>query len=126
MEATSENIVNARLRGIKVSNILALAWGFATAISVIAGVLIAPALFVSPGMLREVLSYALIAVAIGGFESPFGAIVGGVLIGVVENLATNFGFIGSDLKFLAVFFLLLVMLVVKPRGIWGREEHRRV
>ncbi len=126
MEATSENIVNARLRGIKVSNILALAWGVATAISVTAAVLIAPALFLSPGMLRQVFSYALIAVAIGGLESPFGAVVGGVLIGIVENLSTNFEVFGSELKFLAVFCLLLVMLIVKPRGLWGREEHRRV
>jgi branched-chain amino acid transport system permease protein len=125
MEATAQNTMSARLRGIKTSNMLALAWGIATAISVISGVLIAPVLFLSPGMLSQVFSYALIAVVIGGLESPFGAIVGGILVGVVENLATDIGFIGSELKFMAVFFLLLVVLVVKPRGLWGREELRR-
>jgi branched-chain amino acid transport system permease protein len=126
MEATAENIVNARLRGIRVSNILALAWGLGTVIAVSSGIIIAPVLFVSPGMLRQVFSYALIAVAIGGLESPFGAIVGGILVGVVENLSTNISFIGSELKFVAVFALLVMMLIVKPRGLWGREEQRRV
>jgi branched-chain amino acid transport system permease protein len=126
MEATAENIVNARLRGIRVSNILALAWGLGTVISVSSGIMIAPVLFVSPGMLRQVFSYALIAVAIGGLESPFGAIVGGILVGVVENVSTNFSFIGSELKFIAVFMLLVFMLIVRPRGLWGREEQRRV
>jgi len=126
VEATAENLVGARLRGIKTSNILAMAWGLTTAVSAVAGILIAPVLFVSSSMLTQVFSYALIAVVIGGLESPFGAIVGGIIVGVVENLAINVGFIGSELKFLAVFFLLLVVLVIRPRGLWGREEHRRV
>lgn len=126
IEATAESIFGARLRGIKTSNILALAWGLATAVSVIAGILIAPILFVSPSMLTHVFSYALIAVVIGGLESPFGAVLGGILVGIVENLATDISFFGSELKFLAVFLLLLVVLVVRPRGLWGREEHRRV
>jgi len=126
IEATAENIVGARLRGIKTSNVLAIAWGMTTAVSVVAGILIAPVLFVSPFMLTQVFAYALIAVVIGGLESPFGAVVGGILVGVVENLSTNIGFIGSELKFISVFVLLLVVLIVKPRGLWGREEHRRV
>jgi branched-chain amino acid transport system permease protein len=126
MEATAENLTCARLRGIKTSNLLAISWGMTTAISAVAGILIAPVLFVSPAMLTHVFAYALIAVVIGGLESPFGAIVGGILVGVIENLSTNIPFIGSDLKFLAVFILLLFVLAVRPRGLWGREEHRRV
>jgi branched-chain amino acid transport system permease protein len=126
MEATAQNLNGARLSGIKTSNVLALAWGLTTAVSAAAGILIAPVFFLSADMLRNVFSYALIAVVIGGLESPFGAVVGGIVVGVVENLSTNFSFIGSELKFVSVFFLLLVVLIVRPRGIWGREEHRRV
>ena len=126
MEATAQNLTGARLNGIKTSNVLALAWGLTTAVSAAAGILIAPVFFLSADMLRNVFSYALIAVVIGGLESPFGAVVGGIVVGVVENLSTNLAFIGSELKFLSVFFLLLLVLVIKPRGIWGREEHRRV
>ena len=126
MEATAQSNMGARLRGIKTSNILALSWGVATMLSVVAGVLIAPILFVSPTMLTHVFSYALIAVVIGGLESLFGAFVGGIIVGVVENFASNLEFIGSELKFVAVLVALFLVLIVKPRGFWGRAEHRRV
>lgn len=125
-EAVAENIVAARLRAISASNILAFAWGLAAMVATLGAMLIAPTLFVTPNMLITILAYALIAVVIGGLESPFGAIVGGIIVGVVENLATNISFIGSELKFAVVMALMLVVLYVRPRGLWGRAEARRV
>jgi branched-chain amino acid transport system permease protein len=125
-EAVAENIVGARLRGIRASNVLGLAWGFTIMTATIGGMLLAPVLLVTPSMLVNIFCYALIAVVIGGLESPMGAMVGGIIVGVVENLASNIPFIGSELKFVAVLVLLLVVLLIRPRGIWGRIEARRV
>lgn len=125
-EAVAENIEAAKLRGIRASNILAFSWAFAIMTSAVGGILIAPVLFVTPNMLVSIYAYSLIAVVIGGIESPFGALVGGLIVGVVENLSSNASFIGADLKFVAVSALLLVILLVRPRGLWGRTEGRRV
>lgn len=126
MEAVAENITAARLRGINASNILACSWGIATALGTVACALIAPIVFVYPQMLANIFSYSLIAVVIGGLESTLGAIVGGIAIGVVENVGAQLEFIGSDLKFFMVFLLLLLVLIVRPTGIWGRKDGRRV
>lgn len=125
-EAVAENLVAARLRGIRASNVLALAWGFTVMISTIGGILMAPILFVAPSMLVGIMSYSLIAVVIGGLQSPLGAMIGGIVVGVTENLASSIPFIGSELKFDVVFLLLLFILVIRPRGLWGRAEGRRV
>jgi len=125
-EAIAENADAARLRGIRVSNLLAVAWGITIMAGVFAALLIAPIQYVSPAMLISFFSYSLIAVVIGGLESPLGAIVGGIIVGVVDNLAANVSFIGSELRFLVIFALLLLVLLVRPRGLWGRAEARRV
>ncbi len=125
-EAVSENVEAARLRGIRSSNFLALAWGLSVMTSAIGAVLIAPMLTVSPSMLISVLTYALMSVVIGGMESPFGGLVGGVIVGVTENLSANVEFIGTDLKLVAVILVVVTILTLKPRGLWGRAEARRV
>lgn len=125
-EAVAEDIDAARLRGIYASNVLALAWGVTAVVAAIGAVLIAPTLSVTPPMLESIFAYSLFAVVIGGMDSPVGAFVGGILVGVVENLASNISFIGSGLKFVVVFVMLLVILLIRPRGLWGRHEARRV
>ena len=126
MEAVAENPTSARLRGIRVSNILSVAWGMTGLISMMAGLLIAPLVFVSPNMLAPVFGYSLIAVVIGGLESPSGAVLGGIAVGVVENIAGNVPWLGSELKFASVFALLLFVLILRPRGLFGRADFRRV
>lgn len=125
MECIAENLVVAKLRGIRASNILALAWGLTTALSVLGGILIAPKVFVYPQMLISVFSYSMIAVVIGGLESPFGALVGGIAVGVVENISSMVPFMGTQLKMVGVFGLLVIVLIVKPTGIWGKPDVRR-
>jgi branched-chain amino acid transport system permease protein len=125
-EAIAENIVAARLRGIQASNFLALAWGLTVAAGAIGGMLFAPILYVTPNMLTSIAVYSFIAVVIGGLESPLGALVGGIIVGIIENVASNISFIGSELKFLVLMAVLIVFLIIRPRGIWGRAEGRRV
>ena len=126
MEAIAENMTAARLRGIRASNVLALAWGLTGLLGIIGGILIAPKVFVSPQMLTHVLVYSLIAVVIGGLESPSGAIIGGLAIGVLENLAANLEFVGSELKFAVVFCFMVLCLITKPFGLFGKPDFRRV
>lgn len=125
-EAVAEDIHAARQRGVRASYILAIAWGMAVALAAVAGTVIAPTLFLTPFMLLSILNYGLISVVIGGLESPLGAWSGGLLVGLVENLASNIPFIGSELKFAAVLIFLVVFLLVKPRGLWGKQETRKV
>jgi branched-chain amino acid transport system permease protein len=125
LEAIAENNRAARLRGVRTSNYLAISWGITFLLSTLCAVLLAPTLFLTATMLTHVFAYALMAVAIGGLESPLGALVGGIIIGVAENLASNWPVIGSDLKFVAVTCILLTVLIFRPRGIWGRLEQRR-
>lgn len=126
MEAVSENALAARLRGIRASDILAFSWAFTSMLGMLGGLLIAPTYFVFPQMLIPVFAYSLISVVIGGLESPLGAVLGGLLVGVVENLASNIEWLGSELKLSSVFVLLCVVLWVRPRGIFGRADFRRV
>ncbi len=125
-EAVAENSMLARLRGIRSSNILASAWGISISLGLVATIFIAPLLYVTPSMLTSIYGYSLMAVALGGLESPLGALIGGLLIGLVENISSNIPFIGSELKFLAVVVLLLVILAFRPRGFFGRLEARKI
>lgn len=125
-EAVAEDMEGARLRGIRASYVLAIAWGLNIALSVVAGIVIAPTLFLSANMLTNILSYALIGVVIGGLESPLGAWAGGMVVGLVENIGSNISFIGSELKFIAVMVLLMTVLLIRPRGLWGKPETRKV
>lgn len=125
LEAIAENNEAARLRGVRTSNYLAISWGITFVLSTLCAVFLAPSLFLTATMLTHVFSYALMAVVIGGLESPFGALIGGIAIGVVENLASNWPLIGSELKFVAVNVMLVAILIVRPRGLWGRLEQRR-
>lgn len=125
-ESVAEDMQVARLRGIRASYVLAIAWGLNSVFSVIAGIIIAPSLFLSPSMLITVLGYALIGVGIGGLESPLGAWIGGMIVGLVEVIASNIPFIGSELKFVGVTFFLVLYLLILPRGLWGKLETRKV
>lgn len=126
LEAIAENTDAARLRGVRASNFLALSWGITSLMGTFVGAILAPLFYLYPAMLMNMMSYSLIAVVIGGLESPFGALVGGVIVGCVESFAGEIPFVGSDLKFIAVLGVLVLTLIVRPRGLWGRAEQRRV
>ncbi len=127
MRAVADNPQSASLSGLPVSRLLMIGWGLASVLGVVAGVLVAPQLFVSPGMLDFVLVYALAAAILGGLDSPLGAVVAAWFIGVVENLAGAYiDFIGNDLKIAVPFLVMIIILIVRPQGLFGRKVVVRV
>lgn len=127
MRAAASVPESARLVGINTSWMIALGWGMATAIGAIAGMLIAPVVFLEPNMMGGVLIYGFAAAVLGGLSSPFGAVVGGFLVGVFENLAgTYIPGVGNELKLPIALALIISVLVVKPAGLFGRQIVKRV
>jgi branched-chain amino acid transport system permease protein len=127
MRAAAVNPSEARLVGVRVPWMLGLGWGLAAALGAIAGMLTAPSVFLDPTMMQAVLIYAFAGAVVGGIDSPIGAVIGGLSLGVVLNLlGTYVDFIGSDLRLPAALLVILVVLLVKPAGLFGRPEVRRV
>lgn len=127
MRAAAENPVSARLVGIRVGRMAALGWGMATAIGSIAGILIAPIVFLEPNMMLSILLYGFAGAVLGGLANPSGAVAGGIAVGIIENLAgTYVPVIGSELKLPIALFLIIVVLVFKPTGLFGRSIVQRV
>ena len=127
MRAAAQNPVSSRLVGIRVGWMLALGWALASMFGAVAGMMVAPVLFLDPNMMSGVQIYAFAAATLGGFTSPLGAVVGGLIVGVVENLVgTYVSFIGTELKFTVALVLIIGVLLVKPSGLFGRAHVRRV
>src|SRR5712675_1721715 len=127
MRAAASLPESARLVGINTSWMIALGWGMAAAIGSIAGILIAPVVFLEPNMMGGVLIYGFAAAVLGGLTSPLGAVVGGFLVGVFENLVgTYIPGVGNELKLPIALALIVTVLVVKPAGLFGRPIVKRV
>jgi branched-chain amino acid transport system permease protein len=127
LRAVAVNPRSAALSGLNVGRLLMVGWGLAAALGAIAGALVAPQLTLTPGMLDTTLVYALAAVILGGMTSPIGVVVGAWIIGVLENLAAVYvPFIGFDLKVAVPFVLIVVVLVIRPQGLFGRKSVVRV
>jgi len=125
MRAAAQNPQSAQLCGIHVGRMLALGWGLAAAIGATAGIMVAPVLFLDPNMMGGVLVYAFAGALLGGITSPVGAVVGGLLVGVTENLVGTY-LIASQLKLTVAFALIILVLVFKPNGLFGTAIVRRV
>ena len=126
MRAVSLNPDSSRLVGISVGRTLMIGWGIAALVGALAGALIAPRLFLDVNFMGSVLIYSFAAATLGGFDSPFGAVLGGWIIGIAENLAgTYVDFIGADLKILVPLFAILLVLLFRPTGMFGSPEVAR-
>ena len=127
MRAAAANPASARLVGISVGWMTALGWGMAAALGSIAGMLIAPVVFLEPNMMISILLYGFAGAVLGGLSSPGGAVLGGFAVGVIENLAgTYIPVIGSELKLPIALVVIVVVLVFKPAGLFGRVVVSRV
>lgn len=123
MRAVAANPASSRLVGISVGRTLMIGWGLAALLGAIAGLLVAPQLFLDVNLMGGVLVYSFAAATLGGFDSPKGAVIGGWIIGVAETLAGSYiGFIGSDLKILVPLVIILGVLLVRPTGLYGSPE----
>jgi branched-chain amino acid transport system permease protein len=127
MRAAAQNPASSRLCGIRVGWMLAMGWGLAALVGAVAGLMIAPKVFLDPNMMSGILIYAFASATLGGFTSPGGAVLGGLLVGVIENLVgTYVRFIGTELKLTVALALILVVLLVRPSGLFGRVTVHRV
>jgi branched-chain amino acid transport system permease protein len=124
MRAAAQNPVSSRLVGVRVGWMLALGWGLAAAIGAVAGMMVAPIVFLEPNMMGGILLYAFAGALLGGIDSPGGAVVGGFLVGVLENVVGVY--LGTDLKLTAALVIIITVLVLKPSGLFGRVHVARV
>ena len=123
MQASSQNQLAAYYMGIPVRRLNGLVWGLAAAVAAIAGLLLAPITFVYANMGFIGLK-AMPAAVVGGFGSLPGAIVGGLVIGVVESLSGFY--LPEGFKDIAPYVVVLIMLVVKPNGLFGEKLRKKV
>ena len=125
MRAAAYNPVSSRLMGIRVGFMLSLGWGLAAGIGAVAGMMIAPVVFLDPNMMSGVLLYAFAGALLGGISNPLGAVFGGFAIGIIENLAGAY-IVGSELKLTLALVIIVVVLMVRPAGLFGRVVVSRV
>ncbi|HVC61194.1 MAG TPA: branched-chain amino acid ABC transporter permease [Acetobacteraceae bacterium] len=125
MRAAAFNPASARLVGIRVGWMLALGWGLAASIGAIAGMMVAPVVFLDPNMMAGILLYAFAGALLGGIDNPLGAVLGGFAVGVIENLGGAY-LVGTELKLSLALVIIVVVLVVKPTGLLGRAVQSRV
>ena len=127
MRAGAVNRAAARLMGVRTSWLLALGWGFAAVLGAVSGMMSAPTQFLSPTMMDAVLIFAFAGAVLGGLESPIGAVAGGLGLGVLLSmLSTYVHVITPELRLPVALLLLLVVLLVRPAGLFGRVVVRRV
>jgi branched-chain amino acid transport system permease protein len=127
LRASAINPDASRLVGVRVAWMLAIGWGLAAMLGAVAGMLAAPTLFLEPNMMQAILIYAFAAAVLGGIDSPFGAVAGGLLLGVGLNLIGAYvDFVGADLRLPVALLIILVVLLVRPAGLFGKPVTRRV
>jgi branched-chain amino acid transport system permease protein len=127
MRAAAHHPEASRLLGVHVSWNLALGWGLASAVGAVSGIMVAPILLLEPNMMQTVIIYAFAAAVLGGIESPLGAVVGGLIVGITVNLAGAYvPFVGGDLQLAVALAIIVAVLVLKPNGLFGRPAVRRV
>lgn len=125
MRATAENPTSSRLVGVRVDRMLALGWGLAGAIGAVAGMMVAPVVFLDVHMMSGVLLYAFAAAVLGGIGSAPGAVAGGFIVGVLENMLGTY-VVGAELKLSVALVLIIVVLVARPSGLFGKALVVRV
>ncbi|MFL5981285.1 MAG: branched-chain amino acid ABC transporter permease, partial [Gaiellaceae bacterium] len=126
LRASAVNPDSSRLVGVRVSWMLAFGWGLAAVLGAVAGMMVAPVVFLDPNMMQTILLYAFAAAVLGGLDSPIGAVLGGLLLGVTITLLGRYvDVIGSALKLPAALVLILLLLLARPQGLFGSRAVTR-
>jgi branched-chain amino acid transport system permease protein len=125
LRAVADNPESSRLVGIRVERMLALGWGLAAAVGAVAGMMIAPIVFLDPSMMAGVMLYAFAAALLGGIDSPGGAVAGGFTVGILENLVGTY-VVGTELKLTTALALIVGVLIFRPAGLFGQPSAARV
>ena len=117
---------SSRLMGVRTSWMLAIGWGLSAAVGAVSGILIAPVVFLDPNMMQSVLLFAFAAAVLGGIESPLGSVIGGLVIGVLLAVLGTYIPGGENLRTPLALIVIVLVLMVRPAGLLGRAEARRV
>ena len=125
MRAAAANPVSAQLVGISVSGMLSLGWGLAASVGAVAGVMTAPIVYLDPNMMLNIIIYAFAGALLGGISNPWGAVLGGFMVGIFENLMGAY-VVGSELKLSVALALIVTIVTMKPEGLFGRRLVTRV
>ncbi|MGA2794490.1 MAG: branched-chain amino acid ABC transporter permease [Roseiarcus sp.] len=125
MRAAAQNPASSRLVGIRVGWMLAIGWGLAAAIGAVAGMMAAPIVYLDPNMMSGILLYAFAGAILGGIDNPWGAALGGFVVGVLENIAGAY-LVGTEIKLSVALVTIVGVLVMKPSGLFGRQLVTRV
>jgi branched-chain amino acid transport system permease protein len=136
MRAAAQNPTSARLAGISVDWMLALGWGLAAAVGAVAGCMVAPAVYLDPNMMAGILLYGFAGALVGGITSPGGAVAGGFIVGVLENVIAFFGnvlerstgmyVVGNGEKLTVALIIVITVLTLRPNGLFGHVTVKRV
>jgi branched-chain amino acid transport system permease protein len=127
MRAVANNQESSNLVGIRVGSVLVLGWGLAGAIGVLAAAMLAPSAGLSGSLMLSPFLIASVAAVLGGLDSPVGAVVGGLLIGIVEAVIVGYvDFLGADMLMPVMLVILLGVLLLRPSGLFGSERVERV
>lgn len=114
------------LLGVRTGLMLGLGWGLASAVGAVSGILVAPRILLEPNMMQSVIIYAFAAAVLGGIDSPLGAVVGGLALGVLLALIGAYIPSLADLRLALSLLLIVVLLVVRPSGLFGQRHAQRV
>lgn len=127
MRAAAAQPLSSTLVGVSVPMMMMLGWGIAAAAGATAGMLSAPIVVLEPNFMATILIFAFASAVLGGFDSPVGAVVGGFIVGEVSALGGRYiEFIGTDLQVVLAFLLIVVVLLFRPAGLFGRPQVVRV
>jgi branched-chain amino acid transport system permease protein len=124
MRAAAFNATVARLSGIRVARVITVGWALAGLLGALAGVLVSPSTFLYPNSMDTIFVFGFTAAVIGGLDSPLGAVIGGLLLGVA--LSYTGGYLGSQVTALVALGILVVVLMIRPAGIFSGAQVRRV
>jgi branched-chain amino acid transport system permease protein len=124
LRAVSQNEIAAQLMGVRVARVHSLTWGIATALGAVAGLLVVPKLFLDPSMMFAPTLKAFAAAVLGGMGSVAGAIIGAWLLGVIETLVG--AYVSTEFQASIAFIIIIVMLTVRPEGLLGKPEVKKV
>jgi branched-chain amino acid transport system permease protein len=125
MRGAALNPLSSAFVGVNVGLMLSLGWGLAAGIGAVSGMLTAPIVYLDPNMMLHVIIYAFAGAVLGGISNPWGAVFGGLVIGVAENLAGAY-VVGTDLKLVFVLGIIVAVLTLQPNGLFGRRIVTRV
>ena len=124
MKATQQNLLAARINGIRTNRILSITWGLSSVIGAVAGMLIAPIATLDPNLMMDPLIKGFAAAVLGGMTTLVGAIIGGYLLGIIENL---FGaYVSLEFKSVVAFLIIVIILWFRPSGLLGKHYIRKV